>query len=90
MSGISNILPPHPDHPYQDCQTYRHSNKMQNTPEIWVKHLFQNEKIRIVTFLGIDSFKGQSLNKVASIESFLYHECIRHFGHKPLYNKRIP
>ncbi len=63
---------------------------MQNTPEFWVEHLSKGEKIRIVTLIGINSFKGQSLHKVASIESYIYHECIRQFGHKPYYNKRVP
>ena len=87
---LDHVMPPHPKCPYANCITYPSSNAMQNTPEIWVNHLLKKEKIRILVYIGIKSYQGQTSAVESYIEKKIFSDCIRLFGHRPYYNKRIP
>ncbi|MBM7867314.1 hypothetical protein GTO89_16530 [Heliobacterium gestii] len=87
---FDHVMPPHPQCPYLDYETHVNSQQMQNTPEIWVEHLIKGRKIRIVLYVGIDSFMGRPIESTSFIEHRVYNDCIKLFRHKPFYNKTIP
>lgn len=71
------------DH-FMPSKEVHNSNRAQNTSEIWNEILNKNKKVRVLVYTGISS------KLLCDIEHEIYQGCIELFGHKPLYNKKIP